>query len=211
MDAITKLIQQSKIKGGGMYMKVKWNACYAIGNFMRNPVMFSIEDKSFYWQELVFPTLCDLIVNCTNFKVRINGVAALAVPAKRIHYGSHFTVIWNAMLHALDQANHLTDFSEYNHRDNLLDQLCISVSHLILLAIGDDWTEMKDILLQHVDAVKQNWIRVINRMVPERAASLLAANLHLKNELKLERLTAEQKASLSVLSSCFTSITEYEN
>ena len=31
----------------GRNMKVKWNACYAIGNFMKNPVMYS---SAFEWQ-----------------------------------------------------------------------------------------------------------------------------------------------------------------
>lgn len=71
----------------------------------------------------MFPTLCDIIVQCTNFKVRINGAAALAVPTHRRYYGLYFVQIWTAMLAALQQANHLTDFNEYNHRDKLLDQV----------------------------------------------------------------------------------------
>lgn len=55
--------------------------------------------------------------------MRINGAAALAVPSKRSHYGQFYLNVWNALSVALYQANQLTDFNEYNHRDNLLDQV----------------------------------------------------------------------------------------
>lgn len=64
-------------------------------------------------------------MKCENFKVRINGAAALAIPAQRSHYGRFYLSVWSALSVALYQANNLTDFNEYNHRDNLLDQVCI--------------------------------------------------------------------------------------
>lgn len=72
---------------------------------------------------MVFETLSEIIVNCANFKVRINGANALAVPAKRQHYGKFFLNVWSALSMAIYQANQLTDFNEYNHRDSLLDQV----------------------------------------------------------------------------------------
>lgn len=64
-------------------------------------------------------------MKCVNFKVRINGAAALAVPSKRSHYRQFYLSVWSALSVALYQANQLTDFNEYNHRDNLLDQVGI--------------------------------------------------------------------------------------
>lgn len=77
-------------------------------------------------QEMIFETLSDIIIKCVNFKVRINGAAALAVPSKHAHYGRFYLSVWSALSRALYQANQLTDFNEYNHRDNLLDQVCYS-------------------------------------------------------------------------------------
>lgn len=104
-------------------MKVKWNACYAIGNFMRNPVMFLMELRNFDWQSFVIPTLCKIIVDFPNFKVRINAAAALAVPETREYLGNYYLIIWSALLEALEQSDHITDFNEYQHRDNLVDQV----------------------------------------------------------------------------------------
>lgn len=210
-DAIKRLIEQTKLTGNNSNMKVKWNACYAIGNFMKNPVIFDLDVvPEFDWKATVYQTLADIIVKCANFKVRINGAAALAVPTKRSNYGKFYLDVWNGTLNALYQANCLTDFNEYNHRDNLIDQLCITSSHLIMLATVDDLLGIESVLLQHLDSTKQNWIRIVNRMVPEKAASLLAANLRLKNMLAHETCGIEQKNALQTLLTCFVSTTEYD-
>lgn len=46
-------------------------------------------------------------------------------------------------------------------------------------------------------------------MVPEKAASLLEANLYLKNMANGKGMTSEQKNSIKTLLNCFVSITEY--
>lgn len=49
-DAIQKLCDQAKLNGTNSNMKVKWNACYAIGNFMKNTVIFNLQTNKFCWQ-----------------------------------------------------------------------------------------------------------------------------------------------------------------
>lgn len=56
-DAINRLIDQAKLHGGSLNMKVKWNACYAIGNFLKNPVIFDIDQKTFEWQVSAMRTI----------------------------------------------------------------------------------------------------------------------------------------------------------
>lgn len=209
LRAIQMLIDQVKLSSQ-LSMKVKWNACYAIGNFMRNHVVFELDSMAFDWLAALCQVLCETIVKCPNFKVRINGAIALAIPSKRSFYRDHLTNVWNATLAALYQSNFLTDFNEYNHRDNLMDQLCITISHLITLALAEDLPLLENILMQHLDSTKQNWQRVINRMVPEKAHSLLMANLHLKNLLENETLSGEQKSAVQTMLECFVTATEYE-
>lgn len=50
IEAIEKLCDQAKLNGTNSNMKVKWNACYAIGNFMKNPVIFDLHVNQFCWQ-----------------------------------------------------------------------------------------------------------------------------------------------------------------
>lgn len=54
LDAIKKLCDQSKLSGTNSNMKVKWNACYAIGNFMKNDVIFNLQSNHFCWQVCYF-------------------------------------------------------------------------------------------------------------------------------------------------------------
>lgn len=49
-EAIQKLSEQAKIATTGSNVKVKWNACYAIGNFMKNSVIFDLDVNDFCWQ-----------------------------------------------------------------------------------------------------------------------------------------------------------------
>lgn len=50
MQAVEILAQQAKLPDSGANMKAKWNACYAIGNFLRNPIVFKSEYSGFNWQ-----------------------------------------------------------------------------------------------------------------------------------------------------------------
>lgn len=128
MAAIQHLHHQCTVTGN---MKVKWNACYAIGNMMRNPHMFSVELKNFDWQSSVVPTLCRICVEFPNFKVRINAAAALAVPERREWLrAEHFATVWHSLLDALERSDHIVDFNEYMHRDNLVDQVSGGGGHL---------------------------------------------------------------------------------
>lgn len=103
--------------------KVKWNSCYAIGNCMKNLALFKSYNGNFNWQKIIFPSLCNLIVNNSNFKVRINGAAALTVINKREHFGIYMNQIWSSLLLAIEQSDNLVDFNEYKHRDNLQEQV----------------------------------------------------------------------------------------
>lgn len=55
-NAIKKLCEQAKIIATGSNVKVKWNACYAIGNFMKNSVIFELDGNQICWQVSSSPT-----------------------------------------------------------------------------------------------------------------------------------------------------------
>jgi hypothetical protein len=78
-----------------------------------------------YFQMAVFPMLSDLVVSSPNFKVRISAAVALAAPLCRAHYTTNFLPAWSALLEALASADNVQDFREFQHRDNLVDQVRI--------------------------------------------------------------------------------------
>ena len=71
----------------------------------------------------MFNTLTKLVQDVRNFKVRIHAALALSVPSSREQYGSFYSMSWIALLNGLDNSENMEDFSEYKHRDNLLDQV----------------------------------------------------------------------------------------
>ncbi|XP_055837462.1 HEAT repeat-containing protein 6 isoform X2 [Episyrphus balteatus] len=184
--------------------KVKWNSCYAIGNFMKNSDLFNSQYNDMNWPNLVFPALCNLIVNHNNFKVRINGTAALMTIQERSNYGTRLQMVWTALLNAMEQSSNLTDFNEYKHRDNLQEQLCIAISHIISFSTLEDLNMLKTELVPKLEIVKQIWIRVVSRILPENAAPLLSCALKLQDQINKKELTTEQKNACKILSSCFT-------
>ncbi|XP_055629394.1 HEAT repeat-containing protein 6 [Toxorhynchites rutilus septentrionalis] len=184
-------------------VKVKWNACYAIGNIMRNELLFT-EGQRIDWHKQIFPALCHIVINSNNFKVRINSAAALSVIENRSHYGGYFIEIWSSLLKALEQSDNLVDYNEYKHRDNLQEQLCLSLSHFLRLASREDLIAMSQELLPLFDAVKQNWDRVVNRILPEKSAKLIEANVKLK-ELEPTLRNGDARSAAEMISKCFHS------
>lgn len=51
LEAIKNVCEQAKIVATGSNVKVKWNACYAIGNFMKNAAIFDLDGgNEMCWQ-----------------------------------------------------------------------------------------------------------------------------------------------------------------
>lgn len=93
-------------------------------------------------------------------------------------------------------------------RDNLQEILCASISHLINLMFLEDAILMKNELFPLIDITKQNWNRVLNRLVPEKSASIINASAKL-SEMESQAKNSEQKHAINIMNSCFKPI-EYE-
>jgi hypothetical protein len=64
-----------------------------------------------------------VVVECRNYKVRINAALALGVPGGRASYGKAYAVAWSSLVGALTAADDITDFAEYRYRDSLTEQV----------------------------------------------------------------------------------------
>lgn len=102
-------------------MKVRWNACYALGSVLRNCHLYGNKSITF---KRMFTVLTELVVAFKNFKVRINAALALAAPRTRELYGEFFVAAWIALMKALETSQNMEDFTEYKHRDHLIEQVC---------------------------------------------------------------------------------------
>ncbi|CAB3359687.1 Hypothetical predicted protein [Cloeon dipterum] len=163
-------------------MKFKWNALYSLASLLRGT---ELHDEVQNWQSMIFPVLCDMVVNTPNFKVRISAAIALAAPRTRANYLGFYLTSWNALLEALSSADNVQDFKEFQHRDNLVDQICISICHLVSCLTAEDLSGgMNGSLIQLVMGSEENLVtqlqRVRLRVVPEKAQPFSNALDHVK-------------------------------
>ncbi|XP_060803157.1 HEAT repeat-containing protein 6 [Amyelois transitella] len=195
--AIGKLLECScKVSN----MKVRWNACYAIGNAMKNEYLFRCFSG---WQRQVFPSLCTLCLECKNLKVRINAAVALRAPSSREFYGEQFAGVWRGIMAAMENAANVDDFTEYKHKDNLIEQLCVTLAHMCCLLTPADLTEILDPLVFHYECAKSLYTQLCHRLLPENAScmKILQAAKYVTVDLTASSQTQQQ--SLAMLQDIF--------
>lgn len=181
-------------------MKVKWNACYAIGNMLKNEALHSASDS---WQGLVLSALCNLVVRCTNFKVRANATTAISYVSKREYFGSQYIIAWTSLSDGLDNAANMTDFKEFKHQDNLIEQLCMSLCHLVMLLTIEDLANLHDILMFRIDILKHHMSHFQADAVPERTSIILDAAKHISELSLREGISSTQQIAINILSDIF--------
>ncbi|XP_036125099.1 HEAT repeat-containing protein 6 isoform X2 [Molossus molossus] len=134
-------------------MKVRWNACYAMGNVFKNP---ALPLGTAQWTSQAYHALTTVVTSCKNFKVRIRSATALSIPGKREHYGSvdQYAQIWNALVTALQKSEDTTDFLEFKYCASLRTQICQALIHLLSLASASDLPCIKETLELHGDMIQ---------------------------------------------------------
>ncbi|XP_060523367.1 HEAT repeat-containing protein 6 [Cylas formicarius] len=197
--ALTSLVKNCS---SGSNSKVRWNACYALGNALKNRALYDVLDGA-ACRPTVFATLTDLVVGFKNFKVRINAAVALASPPERAHYGPFYVSVWASMLKALENSQNMDDFSEYKHRDHLIEQLCIGLAHLTVVLTVDDLVALEELLRLYLEVFKGHARRVLDRLVPEKSSELFSASCYLDNLRTTGNLTDAQKRVLKDLLDVF--------
>ncbi|XP_038615603.1 HEAT repeat-containing protein 6, partial [Tachyglossus aculeatus] len=118
-------------------MKVRWNACYALGNVFKNA---ALPLGTAPWTAQAYGALTSVVKSCKNFKVRIKSAAALSVPGRREQYGSaeQYRLVWEALVTALQRSEDTPDFLEFRYCASLRTQICQALLHLLSLARASD-------------------------------------------------------------------------
>ncbi|XP_077996052.1 HEAT repeat-containing protein 6-like [Glandiceps talaboti] len=139
------------VKGGTM--KVRWNACYAVGNMFKNS---DLPVGTASWTGDIYDALLGVVADCKNFKVRINAALALAIPTSREKFGTvdQFCKVWKCLVDALEGTEEVTDFSEFKYRENLRDQLCTTMSQIACHVEVGDLQGLSPILQGRVEMLK---------------------------------------------------------
>nr|XP_032517366.1 HEAT repeat-containing protein 6-like [Danaus plexippus plexippus] len=177
----------------GTNMKVRWNACHALGNSMKNDDLFTCFNG---WQGKVFPKLCTLTQDCKNLKVRIT--AAVALRVSRTHCGQYYGMLWRGVMAAMENAANVDDYTEYRHKDNLVEQLCVTLAHLCCLLKLPDLADILDPLVFHFDCAKSLFTQLHHKLPPENVSYLkiLEAAKYVTVELVPENDTQSQTVGM---------------
>ncbi|NXI50246.1 HEAT6 protein, partial [Chloroceryle aenea] len=134
-------------------MKVRWNACYALGNVFKNPALPLGKAP---WTSQAYSALSTVVKSCKNFKVRIKSAMALSIPSRRDCYGSteQFSQIWSALVLALQKSEDTEDFLEFRYSSSLRTQICQALLHLLSLAKSTDLPGIWETLMKNGDAIR---------------------------------------------------------
>lgn len=173
----------------GTNMKLRWNSCYAVGKALKL-AKFPIND--YIQKDSLFSSLTDLILSFPNFKVRINAALALSCINTREGYHNYFVFVWEALLKALENTQNIEDFSEYNHQDHLVDQVCLTLGHLTTLIKPEDFALLKNCTYLYLDLLQHQMRKVLDRLLPEKSSVLLSAATHLRN-MPIENYRSEER------------------
>ncbi|XP_050474529.1 HEAT repeat-containing protein 6 isoform X1 [Bombus huntii] len=188
----------------GNDMKVRWNACRALGLVLSNNPDNILQPS---WRDQVFPVLCNLICDSPNFKVRTNAAWALYSCNS---YGKYIITLWKSLILAFENSQHVPSYIEYPHRDALIQQLCLTLSHVATCTEVSDlqnlWTEISE----HVDDVS-NYVKQFQEIiVPEKMGDLIKAKSQLEKYMRSASLLEERKIA-QVLASIFERTKRYDN
>ncbi|XP_074969740.1 HEAT repeat-containing protein 6 [Phalacrocorax aristotelis] len=152
-------------------MKVRWNACYALGNVFKNPALPLGEAP---WTTQAYSALSSVVKSCKNFKVRIKSAMALSIPSKRECYGSteQFCQIWSALVVALQKSEDTEDFLEFKYSASLRTQICQALLHLLSLAKSTDLAVIWETITENGGAIKPYVLQYLKSGVEESEAGM---------------------------------------
>ncbi|XP_070788120.1 HEAT repeat-containing protein 6 [Pituophis catenifer annectens] len=184
IQALTSTVQSDAT------MKVRWNACYALGNVFKNPALPLGEAP---WTGKAYDALTSAVKSCKNFKVRIKSAAALSVPSERRHYGTpkQFSQIWDALVIALQRSENAEDFLEFKYSASLRMQLCHALLRLLSLAEETDLPDIRRTVIEQGEIIRVYMLQYmksgaegeeagIGETIPERDKILERAIEHVR-------------------------------
>jgi hypothetical protein len=160
----------------GKSMKVRWNACYASSNLLKKE---DVTEDMGKWVTDLINSLSTLVLNFQNFKVRINAAVALGAVRNRGAINSALFHILESLVVGLESSQNLEVFGEYQHQSNLVQQLCLTLSHLITFTTEREFSRLKDVLYGNWDIVENSFMSAARNITPNKFTPILDAHNHI--------------------------------
>ncbi|XP_039045292.1 HEAT repeat-containing protein 6 isoform X2 [Hibiscus syriacus] len=140
-------------------VKVQWNVCHALSNMFLNK---TIQLQYMDWAPSVFGILLLLLRDSSNFKIRIQAAAALAVPETALDYGKSFPDIAQGLEHVVENlgSDSISAPSSFKYRIALEKQLTSTLLHVLSLASASDHKPLKDFLVKKASFL-EDWFKTL--------------------------------------------------
>lgn len=171
----------------GTKMKMRWNACYAIGTMLKNTELLDHSEK---WMGGLIQNLSTLIVSCSNFKVRASACTALRRIPARTYFSLHYPFVWSSLLDGLDNAANMPDFREYKHQDSLKQHLCLAICHITTLLQYEDLPELEGLMELRLETLMEHITYFQENTPPEQTALLISAANHIQDLIQDPRASS---------------------
>lgn len=188
----------------GNDMKVRWNACRALGLVLSHDPDAILPPS---WKDQVFPELCTLICNSPNFKVRTNAAWALS---SCNCYGKYTIMMWKSIVLAFENAQHVPSYVEYPHRDALIQQLCLTLGRVAAYTEKSElqslWLEIGD----HIEEISNFMKQFQETVLPEKLGDLIKAKVQLDQYVK-NACSVEERQIAQSLANIFERTNRYDN
>lgn len=138
-------------------VKVQWNVCHALGNLFLNETL-RLQDMD--WSPVVFGILLQLLQDSSNFKIRIQAAAALAVPMSVQDYGQSFSEIVQSVEHVMENIyeDQISGPSNFKYRVSLQKQLTLTMLHILRFTSGTNDQQLKDFLVKKA-SILEEWFK----------------------------------------------------
>ncbi|KAL4324142.1 hypothetical protein GQ457_11G032090 [Hibiscus cannabinus] len=149
-------------------VKVQWNVCHALSNMFLNK---TIQLQDMDWAPSVFGILLLLLRDSSNFKIRIQAAAALAVPETALDYGKSFPDIVQGLEHVVENlgSDSISAPSSFKYRIALEKQLTSTLLHVLSLASASDHKPLKDFLVKKASFLEE-WFKMLYSSLGETSA-----------------------------------------
>ncbi|EXC28324.1 hypothetical protein L484_011828 [Morus notabilis] len=153
-------------------VKVQWNVCHALSKLFLNE---TLRLQEMDWAPSVFGILLLLLRDSSNFKIRIQAAAALAVPSSLLDYGNSFSDVVQGLVHLVENLDkdQISAPSSFKYRIALEKQvknlnglhmsryaMTSTLLHALSLSSSTHHEPLKDFFIKKALFLEQ-WLRLL--------------------------------------------------
>ena len=177
-------------------MKVRWNACLACGNMLRN-VNLPVGEPA--WTSDVYKALTVAVLSSKNYKVSIKAAIALGCPPNRAAFGNEFQSLYVSVLRSLKNSEtNEVDIGEYKFKDQLQERLIYTLLHMTSFIDAEDLPSIVLVLSDQMmyECVQAQLRKCFNALFNEHKLANLTLDDGADSYAALGQLSLDKKKDL---------------